>query len=163
MTFARKGGMMFFMMNKALKEKIKEVNRIVDGLGLPVDKKIKRGVAALRLLGFHTTASCEGHDDWGLQYPWIEINNGPEFSLRDTAEKQAMEALLNEFYHGRYFRPIQIARMGIFGGFRLMPYPNINERGDKALIKFDQEQMEKFITFLLKKYEHTRTDLKRLG
>jgi hypothetical protein len=64
---------------------------IKDGLGLPLDPKIKRTVAILRLSGFNTSMSCEGHQDyhnpngksdrkkWGrfdddmICYPWVDI------------------------------------------------------------------------------------------
>jgi len=51
----------------------KEVGSWVDGLGMPIDPGIKDTVIALNLLGFKTRASCEGHIDRGLSYPWIDF------------------------------------------------------------------------------------------
>jgi hypothetical protein len=38
-----------------------ETRNVTDKLGMPVDKDIVETVSILRLLGFHTTASCGGH------------------------------------------------------------------------------------------------------
>lgn len=54
-----------------------EVNCWVDGLGYPIDKGIKDLVIALNLLGIETIASCEGHLERALAYPWVEINIYP--------------------------------------------------------------------------------------
>jgi hypothetical protein len=45
-----------------------------DGLGLPVDDGIKDAVMALNVLGITTSASCGGHLDRALAFPWIEIH-----------------------------------------------------------------------------------------
>ena len=45
-----------------------------DGLGMPIDSKIKETVIVLNLLGFKTAASCEGHIDWGCPHPWIDFD-----------------------------------------------------------------------------------------
>lgn len=51
----------------------KVIDNTADALGNPIDEKIKEVVIVLNLLGFKTTASCEGHLGWGYSYPWIEI------------------------------------------------------------------------------------------
>lgn len=52
-------------------EALRHVNSITDGLGHPVDQKIRSLVAVLYMLGVKTTGSCEGHIGWGRPYPWI--------------------------------------------------------------------------------------------
>ena len=43
------------------KEKLKELDKIVDNEGVPIDENIKETVAALNLNGFPTIKSCGGH------------------------------------------------------------------------------------------------------
>lgn len=50
-----------------------EVEFWIDGTGFPIDTEIKDTVIALNLMGIETTASCGGHLDHGLSYPWIDI------------------------------------------------------------------------------------------
>lgn len=48
------------------------VDRMTDGHGRAVDRAIREPVAALRLLGFPTSQSCEGHLERAVPYPgWI--------------------------------------------------------------------------------------------
>jgi hypothetical protein len=51
-----------------------EVQGIADVLGMPVDEGIAETVACLRALGFRTSASCEGHLDWGEALPWVRFD-----------------------------------------------------------------------------------------
>ena len=51
-----------------------EVAHWTDGLGMPIDPKIKETVIALNIMGFETSQSCEGHADRGLPHPWIHFN-----------------------------------------------------------------------------------------
>lgn len=48
----------------------------VDALGRGMDAGIIEAVTALRLLGFVTTGSCQGHLDHGLPGPWVDIALG---------------------------------------------------------------------------------------
>lgn len=50
-----------------------KIDRTVDRLGHPIDPGIKETVIALNLLGFKTAASCEGHADRALPFPWVDI------------------------------------------------------------------------------------------
>lgn len=54
-----------------------EVDHWIDGAGYPIDKEIKETVIALNLMGIETTASCGGHLDHGLSFPWIDIQIYP--------------------------------------------------------------------------------------
>lgn len=53
----------------------REIDSTVDGLGKPLEEKIKESVIGLKAHGFGTTASCEGHVDSGLPYPWIDVGS----------------------------------------------------------------------------------------
>lgn len=58
---------------KHWEEMAKKVDSITDALGLQIDSNIKKTVIVLNLLGFTTSASCEGHLDQGLAYPWVDF------------------------------------------------------------------------------------------
>ena len=62
-------------MNKLqiLNQQLKEVRLIIDGLGKPVDRGIRKTVALMWLHGFKTIASCQGHENWGLKTAWIDF------------------------------------------------------------------------------------------
>lgn len=53
------------------------VETIRDALGKPVDAGIKSLVIALNANGFPTTASCEGHPNWGVPAPWVDVGPAP--------------------------------------------------------------------------------------
>jgi hypothetical protein len=67
----------------------RHVEGIRDALGKPVDAGIKSLVTALNARGFPTTASCEGHLDWGIPAPWVEVRPAP------TREGAALRQELN--------------------------------------------------------------------
>lgn len=78
------------------KKQEKEINEIVDGLSKKIDGGIKESIVALQLLGFTTTASCEGHLDWGLPGPWIDIGEVPKNILRMFQETRKDPSKLDE-------------------------------------------------------------------
>jgi hypothetical protein len=47
----------------------------VDCLGKELDAGILETVVALNALGFSTTQSCEGHLNWGIAAPWVDIKS----------------------------------------------------------------------------------------
>lgn len=51
----------------------REVDSLCDRLGKPLDEKIKELVIGLRCHGIRTIASCQGHLDHGLPYPWVDV------------------------------------------------------------------------------------------
>ena len=87
-----------------------EVNHWVDGVGYPIDTEIKDTVIALNLMGIETEASCEGHLDRGLSYPWIDIQIYPPevkkmmLELSDIQEQLSKEEILlkTKFPHLSY-------------------------------------------------------------
>ncbi|MGH9460193.1 MAG: hypothetical protein ACRD1X_03185, partial [Vicinamibacteria bacterium] len=62
-----------------------EVDQIEDRLGRPVDEGIKETIVALKVNGFGTTASCEGHLEWGRPYPWVRVESSVAESLLGSA------------------------------------------------------------------------------
>jgi len=67
-------------------EMAETIDRTTDRIGCPIDEKIKEIVIVLNLLGFRTSASCEGHLDEGLCYPWVAFD----------VEQEGFEALDKE-------------------------------------------------------------------
>lgn len=52
-----------------------QFKRTVDRLGKRIDSGILETVVALNAHRINTTASCEGHLDWGAPYPWIDVDS----------------------------------------------------------------------------------------
>ncbi|HLZ60150.1 MAG TPA: hypothetical protein VKR06_24635 [Ktedonosporobacter sp.] len=79
------------------------LSQVQDQMGHRIDAGILAPVVGLNLLGFHTTASCEGHLNWGCPYPWIEFYqevNSPDYaqaveaaSRLDATSQERLEAL----------------------------------------------------------------------
>jgi hypothetical protein len=64
------------------------IDKTTDRLGKHIDPKIKRMVVALTVYGIKTTASCEGHLNWGYSYPWVDCEPNTKLqSLLDTFSK----------------------------------------------------------------------------
>lgn len=59
----------------------KQIEKAVDAIGYPMDEGIKETVVAFNATGFPTSASCEGHLDHSLVYPWIDIMSTENTSL----------------------------------------------------------------------------------
>lgn len=52
-----------------------EVDLIRDGLGKKVDQGIRETVIALKAHELRTIGSCEGHEDWGLPFLWVDMKS----------------------------------------------------------------------------------------
>jgi hypothetical protein len=52
-----------------------KVERIGDKLGFGIDKEIKFPVISLKVNGFGTTGSCEGHLDRAYPWPWVQVES----------------------------------------------------------------------------------------
>lgn len=86
---------------KRYKEALAKVNTYRDGLGLRVDKGIKKTVALLNLLGHTTSASCEGHVEvhHGTLSPWVDI----DFGKKNRKQKELkLRKLIRSFWQYRY-------------------------------------------------------------
>ncbi len=68
-------------------QKLKDLDKVTDGLGLGIDSGIKETVALLNLAGVQTTASCEGHINWGVPYPWIDVGNPDAWKIYEQMDK----------------------------------------------------------------------------
>lgn len=68
-------------------QKLKDLDKVADGLGLGIDAGVKETVALLNLAGVHTTASCEGHKNWGFPYPWIDIGRPDAWGIYKKLHK----------------------------------------------------------------------------
>jgi hypothetical protein len=53
----------------------KYFKRVIDRLGMRIDKGIMDTVVALNGAGVYTTASCEGHLHRAAPYPWIRVEH----------------------------------------------------------------------------------------
>src|SRR5574337_846682 len=91
---------------------LKEVDGLVDRLGAEIDPLIKHPVTSLRMAGFPTFASCQGHMNkyHGLPYPWIDVGtiNG---SLKDNLEiTDRLENTIKSYHasHGKHMFSIRI-------------------------------------------------------
>lgn len=79
---------------------------ITDSQGTQIDREILFAVEQFNFGGFITTASCAGHYDHGLPYPWID------FVAND---KYRIEKLLSQFKY-----KLIMENIGLFGDFRLL-------------------------------------------
>lgn len=154
----------------------RDVARMVDALGRPVDRGIRRTVVALRALGFRTRASCQGHLDHGKKAPWVDIGTAPKMlssdgkvaqaSWRNSPElrrwrdlnleaQQRLIELLEQFYRGRAvpvaMRLILISQS--YGAVRLTnqgaEVQEIRRPQDaRRTLRLYREEMTKFTSFL---------------
>ena len=137
----------------------------VDRLGLRIDNRIFDSVVALRVHGFDTKASCEGHMRWGEPAPWMDIGVVASQTIpKDTkpllqsnlhAQKRMIELL--DRFHRLHFASdsvrIIVVPVGIFGGFRITNqaaniqrlFPVKSRRG--KLLQF-QNEFRAFAKFL---------------
>lgn len=70
------------------KQEEERVGKISDTLGKKIEEGIKPLVVALNVFRFPTDASCQGHTDWGLPIPWIDIEAPNQPEERFVGEKQ---------------------------------------------------------------------------
>jgi hypothetical protein len=73
---------------------VRHVEGIRDALGKPVDAGIKSLVIALNAHGFPTTASCQGHLDWGIPAPWVDVR--PEPTRESDARRRELNSIDTE-------------------------------------------------------------------
>jgi hypothetical protein len=116
---------------------------VKDRLGKPIDTNIFETVVALNVLGVHTTQSCEGHLDWGLPYPWIDIQ-------ADMQQKFLLHQYLVKFYEQR---TLQFESALVFHGYRLRSQGAafsdfFSETEKEQKLKAYQAEMSGFTSFL---------------
>jgi hypothetical protein len=159
---------------RAWQETLTAVDKITDGLGKGVDKGIRETVAILQLHGFNTTGSCEGHTDWGLPYPWIEItateptqpdwrkneNLRDQWKLQNRRVQHKILPLLQEFYQKHstaYENQLFINSLVVSGEFRIQsvggPATEVHRlRAKKDKLRQYQHEMADFTKFLKNKW-----------
>jgi hypothetical protein len=81
---------------KDWERRLKELENVVDGLGHPIEDGIKEAVVALNMLQFPTSGSCEGHDDWGLPTPWVQMEAANEPQYKFEGEAELWKSILEE-------------------------------------------------------------------
>lgn len=74
-----------------------QMSRTIDKLGKRIDAGIMDCVAALNVNDIRTSASCEGHLDWGCPYPWIDVESDDP---RIAEIEQKIAILLSEGKRG---------------------------------------------------------------
>jgi hypothetical protein len=143
------------------------VDRITDGLGKTVDSGIRDVVTALQVYKFPTTGSCEGHLNWGLTYPWIEVGAPHPDAWKEgearvearrrknLAHQERLLDLLSQFYQDRntpFDARLQLAKQA-FGAFRLQnvgaePLVLHSARERRGKLDLYQREMADFGAFL---------------
>lgn len=79
------------------RERYKKLNEsskcIKDALGMPIDRNIRKLIVLLNYHRIITTASCWGHNNWGLSYPWVDVN----LNMMNRANRIKLKKLISEF------------------------------------------------------------------
>jgi hypothetical protein len=138
----------------------KEVDAIQDKLCKPVDPGIKEAVIIFNLIGFSTSGSCQGHEDWGCG-PYVDITS-PKLAeifnkLRSTEDEkvissllaskntiltelaQPIEKLIQDFYKEREVKPnVQIVAIKQGSWVRVTP-----RDADKIISTVDQKRVRR--------------------
>lgn len=126
-------------------ETAKHYRRVVDKLGKKIDEGIFDTVVALNMLGVVTRASCEGHLDWGVPHPWVDIE-------AEIGTKYRLHQYLTAFYASRPARPDFDLTL-CFHGYRLRPqgapYAELFGREEQAQkLAIYRNEMASFTAFL---------------
>lgn len=124
-------------------ETAKHFSKVVDKLGKPIDTGIFDTVVALNMLGVPTRASCEGHLEWGLPYPWIDVE-------AEDAIKHRLHHYLIQFYQRH---PMDYDCALAWQGYRLRStgtaFATLAEKNEQAhKLPIYQAEMAAFTTFL---------------
>jgi len=124
---------------------------MTDKLGKPIDAGIFDTVIALNLFNIHTTQSCEGHLDYGIAAPWVEIQS-PETdelsSLRTSAHKLADTIETLEYED----RPDE----------ELAPLYQEIQRLDREVRRPQLEELQKVMRLLTEFYQNKQVPYDRL-
>ncbi|MCK4520457.1 hypothetical protein KAT95_01135 [Candidatus Parcubacteria bacterium] len=167
---------------KRLKEIEKEVKKIADAEGRPIDPGIKETVITLKALEFPTYQSCEGHpakrpeeiEVKGHQSraPWVWIKSPEPKNLKESESVQKewkkenlkhqsrMIELLDEFYKDRevaFDIRLHIESRGIYGAFAITNQgadvvEDLPQAKQEEGILVYQKEMQEFSKFLKEKY-----------
>jgi hypothetical protein len=108
--------------------------------GKRLDPGIRRTVYALRLLGFDTTMSCEGHAARACPFPWVHLDNTP------TTESRIRQ-LLADFQPQHQFVISFLAHVWRLGV--VTKRATLRLEGPHIALEESQAQMRAFTDFLL--------------
>lgn len=102
---------------------IDKLREFTDRLGMPIDKKILTLVAAMRIHGFFTTASCAGHLNRASPYVQFQSKSNLDFYAKSEV-KRVLSLLesdpINRKYNAMYEKLcIEPIKKNTFEGFRL--------------------------------------------
>ena len=136
------------------------VSTWTDRLGRPIDHGIHDTVIALNLLGFPTTASCEGHDDHGTPAPWVavRVERGEDMEhgvLLASSVRSRIDRLLDDYYTTTYMPERLMIRTGIVWHYDLdLPSAvrlSVNEPQpeDLAVVQADMRGFTDFLVQLI--------------
>lgn len=82
----------------AWEQKLQQVDLIEDAQGEKIDPGIKKIVAALNILGFPTSNSCDGHLEKGHQMvPWVTISDPDEPDERFVGENNNYKRVAEKY------------------------------------------------------------------
>jgi hypothetical protein len=138
---------------------------IKDNLGKGIDSGIFDTVVALKALDISTTASCEGHLEHGLAFPWIDVEapapegwredeeKKEEWKEANLAQRAKIENILTDYYSNRNVATgvkLKIVDRGIFGAFRIQSEGALDE--DKEIRPEFKKEMADFTQFLKSKF-----------
>lgn len=118
-----------------------------DKLGLGIDAGVEHPVAAMRVLGVRTTQSCEGHEDHGLPYPWIDVEPEDLPYLQQALQKHPLPGFGVE--HERRLMPQ--------GALGLNPFALMPQRLPDVEVELDSETRQRLLLAL----EDNRAALQR--
>lgn len=76
------------MILKDLKKIREEVDAVRDGLGKPIDSKIKPLVIGLWRWGIKTDMSCQGRVSNGFPFPWVTVFHSQARRVADLVARQ---------------------------------------------------------------------------
>lgn len=140
-----------------IKQAQTKADKIIDRLGMPIDKGIKKAVTGLWLNGIETTGSCEGHLLSGLPYPWVDISTPKQetsaWKRANALQRKQVKNLLREF-HDQFQTnyPLVLDSFGMFGAFRMQNKRAFDqEKPDKELLAKYREVINAFADFLIQK------------
>lgn len=144
---------------QSYEEVAREVDSIVDSMGEHIDGNIKKIVIALRMAGFPTSSSCEGHTNWGLPYPWVEVyaleQEGVAWKKANNLERKKMQSFIEDFNKSHKAKHhLLLQNIGIFGAFRLQNVTwGQNAEADLDKLLDYQKEMDSFAEFIFQKLE----------
>lgn len=144
---------------RSIREK---VDKMSDGINMPVDEGIKQSVVAFLINVFPTAMSCEGHLTHGQPYPWILVEHDypkdfdsasakakQQYKKRNISDKQRMKILLSNYYKNRKTAyELGIWEQGIYGAFRVQPVKDVSEIRPSELAGY-QAEMTDFTDYLI--------------